>query len=120
MNTLPDHVRAFIALWPSPAERARLVDEQQRLPASARRVPAENLHATLVFLGPTPIQRLPSLHAMLQTLDIPAGVVELNRLCHWPRASVGVLCAASSAKFEALAGQTAQRATRRTSRWRDR
>lgn len=44
--------RLFFALWPDDAVRAQLASVAERLPGrSGRRVPAQNLHITLVFLG---------------------------------------------------------------------
>lgn len=44
--------RLFFALWPDHGVRKAIASVAAQLPASSgRRVPAENLHATLVFLG---------------------------------------------------------------------
>lgn len=44
--------RLFFALWPDAAVRARIEAVARDLPLRAgRRIPAPNLHATLVFLG---------------------------------------------------------------------
>lgn len=52
--------RLFFALWPNAGVRAGIEARRQRLePPSKRVVPTHNLHATLVFLGNQPIERLP-------------------------------------------------------------
>jgi 2'-5' RNA ligase len=54
--------RLFFALWPDPAVRAGIEDRRQQLPAPSKRaVPTHNLHATLVFLGNQPIERIRSI-----------------------------------------------------------
>lgn len=87
--------RLFFALWPADAVRERLVQEMQaHAPfAEGRPIPARNLHATLVFLGDTPQQRM---EAALQAGAATAGVrcmLHLDRLEFWRRSNLLCLTA---------------------------
>lgn len=59
------HRRLFFALWPDPELRSALVERGDALgdrlgPTAARRVPASNLHLTLLFLGDVPVDQVRS------------------------------------------------------------
>ena len=72
-------IRAFVAL-PLPEEtRARLAVAQHMLPLP-RRVPPENFHVTLAFLGEQPPARLEDLHDALMALRQPGFAVEFAGL----------------------------------------
>lgn len=79
MEKLPS-LRLFYALWPDAAARAALQRLQGELSLTGRRVPAENLHITLAFLGDRPSAHLPLLGNILKSLPPPALRLELNRL----------------------------------------
>lgn len=71
-------LRLFCALWPDPAVREQLTRQQQHI--SGRRVPTDNLHLTLAFLGDQPRSLLPSLEAGLEILALPALQLTIDRL----------------------------------------
>ena len=62
--------RLFLALWPDPALRRRLVERRDAWawPKSATPVHADKLHLTLHFLGALPEERLPEL---LEAFAVP-------------------------------------------------
>ena len=78
-------VRLFLALWPGPRVRDRLLAwrDAWRWPANAAPVPADKLHLTLHFIGAVPQARLPELRAGLsvgcEPFDLAFGRPEL-----WP------------------------------------
>ncbi len=77
--------RLFLALWPDEEVRAALAAlAREALGKSGRRVPAENLHLTLIFLGACD----PALRARLEeaatALRGEPFVLRLERLGHWP------------------------------------
>ena len=78
-----DTLRLFFALWPDPAVREQLAKQQQHI--SGRRVPADNLHLTLAFLGVQPRSLLPSLEAALDTLALPALQLTIDRLGYFSK-----------------------------------
>ena len=79
----PAHARLFIALWPGPQVRRRLLDWRAACdwPAGARPVRAADLHLTLHFIGRVPVERLPEL---VDGLAVPFRRFEL----HFGRAEV--------------------------------
>ncbi len=60
-NHNDDTARVFFALWPDNFERRELARWQSALPAGAREMAPETLHATLVFLGEVKSGRLEAL-----------------------------------------------------------
>ena len=87
--------RLFYALWPPAAPRAELGRAFGAALAAAggRKVPAENLHLTLAFLGNVPAAEVGRLTAIGAGLALPPGEVVLDRLDWWPRARVLVAAA---------------------------
>jgi 2'-5' RNA ligase len=88
--------RLFFALWPEPDVRAAIVDrtESARLEAAlgGRRVPAHNLHLTLVFLGDVPCERLDGLLDAAGQLARPGRFsLRLDRFGTFDRARVAWL-----------------------------
>jgi len=72
-------IRAFIALPLPAALRDRLSVVQQMLPLS-RRVPPENFHVTLAFLGDQPGAALEQVHDGLAALAAAAPPLEITSL----------------------------------------
>lgn len=76
--------RLFLALWPDPAQRARVqqaADAWTWAPA-ARRTRTERLHVTLHFLGAVPVTQLPALRALDLRWD--GCVLQLDEATVWP------------------------------------
>jgi 2'-5' RNA ligase len=63
--------RLFLALWPGAATRRALLAERDRWawPAHARPTAAGDLHLTLHFIGPVPVDQVPTL---VRTLAVAA------------------------------------------------
>jgi 2'-5' RNA ligase len=81
--------RLFFALWPDPALRERLMGLQQCLtPGVGRRVDAENLHITLLFLGATPVERLHCIEQQLVAIAAPTFNMQLDQLGYWRKPQV--------------------------------
>jgi len=102
MSGVPQR-RVFFALVPG-AEARRALDAlaRQHAPARARRVPAADLHLTLLFLGNVPESELPRLCAAAALIAAPPFAVVLDRLERWRG---GLLCATGTAGPEVLALQ---------------
>lgn len=81
----------FFALWPGPAERARLVELQNRLAAPGRRIAAERLHLTLAFLGEVERARLGTLASLAERFCVPTEALVLDRLGWFKHAGSGWL-----------------------------
>lgn len=116
----PGGRRLFFALWPDRATRAQLAALLPAMPmaplAGARRVPAQNLHLTLAFLGTVPTATEARLIELAQdnagrrpvSSDdsmLPPLALSLDTLDHWPRG--GILFAAPSQTPTALAALAA-------------
>ncbi len=71
--------RAFVALDLPEAARDRLLGAAGALPSGARRVPAEQLHLTLRFLGNLEAAALSALSARLGELVLPAFALTLEQ-----------------------------------------
>jgi 2'-5' RNA ligase len=81
--------RLFLALWPETAVRDAVADLQQRFPHGiGRRVPAANLHLTLVFLGATPEARRQCLEQAVGEIHTAPFDVRLDRVGWWRRPQV--------------------------------
>jgi 2'-5' RNA ligase len=83
--------RLFFALWPTPAVRRELerVGRLMHEACGGRRMPADDLHITLHFLGATPEDRLESLQALGAAVREGAFALTLAECGVWPRARVG-------------------------------
>ncbi|NJO12348.1 MAG: RNA 2',3'-cyclic phosphodiesterase [Gammaproteobacteria bacterium] len=97
--------RLFFALWPDEATRHALAHATRKSVrgSGGRPVPPENLHATLLFIGPVATDRVAALEdaAGAVTLTQPFHLV-IDQIEHWPRQ--GVLCATvSEARDDAAA-----------------
>lgn len=81
--------RLFFALWPDAGVRSAIVDRRAalgRLPG--RRVPDENLHLTLVFLGNQPKDRIEEILDAGSAVGGQAFELRLDRFGHFPRSRV--------------------------------
>lgn len=77
----PQIRRLFFALWPEPALRERLYAlGNDRLDAGGRRMVPENLHLTLVFLGPVPEDIRRCLEERADGIRVPRFQLVLTRL----------------------------------------
>jgi 2'-5' RNA ligase len=85
--------RLFFALWPDDATRNALNRTGKWLHQhwGGRRMRADTLHLTLVFLGDLPAAQIDALLQGIQ--DIPIGAFELNldQAGHWPHNRIGWL-----------------------------
>ena len=82
----PATARLFLALWPTAAWATALAQRLGLAPEAApgRRVPPQQIHLTLHFLGSVPRQRLP---ALVEGLRVPFAPFDLalRRCERWPR-----------------------------------
>jgi len=82
--------RLFVAFWPDAELRERI--EAVAAPAveraRARPVPADNLHATLVFVGNWPVQAREQIEMVVDALDIPDAELVFDRIRYWRRPRV--------------------------------
>ena len=87
--------RLFFALWPDDSVRARLAEQARLLPINTgRRVPPENFHVTLVFLGNVEEQAIPVLTGAAEGTRIPRFRLQINHCGWWKRAKVAWLAPA--------------------------
>lgn len=80
--------RLFFALVPDLAVRRQLVARRRILRVSGRPVPAEQLHATLVFLGNHPRERIADLCGLAAAVHFPRLSLNLNLAGSFGRARV--------------------------------
>jgi 2'-5' RNA ligase len=106
-------LRLFFALQPAPTQSAALAEQVESLVArlKAQRVPAENLHATLCFIGSVPEERLGELQAAAAGVWPRRATLRFDALEYWRKP--GVLCATAgesvaSAPARGLAERLAQ------------
>jgi len=82
--------RLFFALWPDPATRARLAEAVssvlEGLPG--RRVPVENWHVTVAFLGDVDPAHQACIETAADGLHSVPFTLELDHYGHWPRPQV--------------------------------
>lgn len=76
-------LRLFYALWPDDETRNGLTRLQQAF--SGRKVPYQNLHITLVFLGQQPAMLLPTLKDVLLRLPKTSLALMIDRLGYFSR-----------------------------------
>jgi len=100
--------RLFIALWPSPAVRAALLERRDaiRWPPHAAVVVEARLHLTLHFIGTVPNALWPHLLAALQ---VPCGriEIELGAARQWPHGLVVLPALSTPPPLSALHGALA-------------
>ena len=82
--------RLFFALQPTAAMRQRLRDCGPAALRKGRRVPADNLHLTLHFLGNCGEEQEARLRRLASCVRAPAGQITLSRLTVWPGPRVQV------------------------------
>lgn len=78
--------RLFLALWPDKATCNALTAWQSAL--SGRKVPPENLHMTLVFLGEQPQGRIPELARLIASLPPFAIHLVLDKQGYFTRSKI--------------------------------
>jgi 2'-5' RNA ligase len=108
VNRIPGTLRLFFALQPQLEQSASLVERVAPLVArlQAQRVPPENLHATLCFIGAVAPGQLEALKSVAASVRGRHASLRFDTLEHWPKPRV--LCAtaaenAASAPARALA-----------------
>jgi len=80
-SPVPELLRTFVALVPSEVTASALAAEGERIAradCAARPVPRENLHLTLLFLGPTPPQSVPRIAEALERAATGVGPVRIR------------------------------------------
>ena len=82
-------MRTFLTLAPD-ADLALAIDKWCRLcwPAHERRIPVQNYHITVVFLGETDDHALQKLADLLENFHAQAFELCLNRVGYWPDTNV--------------------------------
>lgn len=83
--------RLFLALQPPPAERERLWRVVPKSYRHGRRVPVENLHLTLVFLGACSEEQAAQVRRVAASVRAAGGQLTLSRLAVWRGPRVQVL-----------------------------
>lgn len=95
--------RLFFALWPDEAVRARLWRALGKVPLKdGKRVAAENLHITLVFLGPVTADQRSCVESVAAAVQGKGFRLTLDRIGHWPKPRV-LWAGSSAAPAELLA-----------------
>lgn len=81
--------RLFFALWPTPEQRAALVEAAARLPDElGRRVSADNLHLTLLFLGGLTPEQREAMEAVADDIVVPPFTLTFDEFGYWRRPQV--------------------------------
>ena len=84
--------RLFFALWPDSGVRAQLAERVGLLQIdTGRRLPRENYHVTLVFLGNLQEQDIPGLLDTAGRLRISRFPLQIDRCGWWKRAKIAWL-----------------------------
>jgi len=85
--------RLFFALWPDDATRNALNRTGKWLHQhwGGRRMRADTLHLTLVFLGDLPAAQIDALLQGIQGIPIGAFELSLDQAGHWPHNRIGWL-----------------------------
>ena len=116
MPSPPGTLRLFFALLPSAQQSAALTEQVAPLVArlDAQRVPSENLHATVCFIGAVPEEKLESLRSAAAGVRASAATLLFDSLEFWRKP--GILCAtATETAGSAAARMLAERLTQATS-----
>ncbi len=101
--TEPSVKRLFFALWPDEVLRQQLYALGGVLLGDnrGRRMPAENLHLTLAFLGYVDAERQECLEREASAIQSPAFTLTLDQAGFWPRK--GILWVGGTIPVELLA-----------------
>lgn len=103
---MPDQRRLFFALWPDEAIHEAMVERRALLgELSRRRVPDHNLHATLLFLGNQPADRLAQIEAAAGEVSGESFRLHLDRFGWFARARVVWLGGEAPEAAQALVGR---------------
>lgn len=111
MAEASDALRLFFALWPDDATRAELDRAGSWLHRhwGGRRMRADSLHLTLVFLGSVPQSKLPAILACADAVRAGGFELTLDRCGFWPRNRIGWLGMAQPCdRLDALAAELRQ------------
>lgn len=92
--------RCFIALAPDVATRDALAAIE--VPTGARRVPYEQLHLTVTFIGSLTVERCDVLAARLAEQDTPVESAGITAIEHWPGSAHPRLTVATLAMTDGL------------------
>ena len=81
----PATERLFFALWPDRTVRGALAAYARDLQRECRgkRVPPQNLHATLAFIGNTSAEKLDAIRAAAAKVAVPAFDLRIDRPGYW-------------------------------------
>jgi 2'-5' RNA ligase len=115
MPSPPGTLRLFFALLPSAQQSAALAEQVAPLVArlDAQRVPSENLHATVCFIGAVPEEKLASLRSAAAGVSAPPATLHFDSLEFWRKP--GILCAVETESAASAAGRLlAERLTQAT------
>ena len=106
MPSRPATLRLFFALWPAPEQKAALVERVAPLVArlEAQRVPAENLHATLCFVGAVAPETLDRLKQVAAAQRGRPASLRFDALEYWHEARV--LCATANENVASAPART--------------
>jgi 2'-5' RNA ligase len=99
-ETTSAYQRCFIALVPDAATRDAL--SALDVPSTARRVPYEQLHLTVTFIGVLPQEKSAALIEALTREAVPLEPAPVTKIEHWPRASHPRLTVATLAMSDAF------------------
>jgi 2'-5' RNA ligase len=93
MAASADKLRLFFALWPSDEAREQIGGRAARAieVAGGRRVPPENYHVTLAFLGNVRATSVRELSEVIATIRFRHFLLELDRTGYWPRSRIAWL-----------------------------
>ena len=87
--------RLFFAVWPSEAERAAMAEFAARLALDprVRRIPAEEYHVTVAFVGEVPAARVDALLGIGAASARGACTLRFDGYEYWPKPEVVVAAA---------------------------
>ena len=88
-----DNKRLFFALWPDARQRERLTSfvTPEARHIEGRRVPRENWHVTLAFIGAFPEAKTDALLARSAELHVEPVRLRFDRIEYWARARIACL-----------------------------